>query len=68
MRHVMPPWPPVLIVIFVVRVLCFMFTLFSPNENLRGGESALPDFLSFFLYFFLIPQTTSVIVLEMQML
>ena len=37
MRHVMPSWPPVLFVIFVVRVLCSIFTLFSPNENLRGG-------------------------------
>ena len=54
MRHVMPFWPSVIFVLFVVRAL-FFFVFFSYEQ--RGEGNALPYFL--FSYLFAVQRTTS---------
>ena len=58
MRHVMPFWPYVLLVLSAVRALCFDFIIFPPYEQrgVGGGRGGLSDFL--FLFDFPV-QTTS---------
>ena len=46
MGHVIPFWPSVFFVLFVVRALCFIFSLFPPFEQRGGGgECAAKLFL-----------------------